>query len=64
MDLSMEDHALVPQVAGSDRGAIAHLVEDCLRPFLPDKSHILMCETARIISHQLRCGSQDPAAED
>ena len=28
MHLSMADHALVPQVAGSGRGVIVHLVED------------------------------------
>ena len=60
----LRDHALVPQVAGSDHDVIAHLAEDCLRSFLPDESHTLICETARIISHQLRRGSQVPAAED
>ena len=54
----LRDHALVLQVAGSDHDVIAHPVEDCLRSFLPDELHILICKTARLISHQLRCGRQ------
>ena len=44
--------------------AVASLAskKTCLGSFLPDESHALTCETGRIISHKLRCGSLYPTA--